>query len=289
MINKKEREPFNVKTYHLHKHSNQMEYLTFPGFEQFNNLSHLFSTRNGGISTGCYESLNFAFREEDLKSNVHHHYQQLAEILGTNEDHLITSAQTHTANIRIVTRADCGKGLTKEKDFSDIDGLITNETEIGIITAHADCNAIFFYDPVEKVIGLAHSGWSGTLENIVAAMIKLMKEQFKCLPQNIHVGIGPSLCQNCFEVDFDVSNQFMKACALYEPYIQISQSKAYIDLREIIHLQLDQTGILQTKISQMDLCTKCHPELFYSHRRQGIHRGVMVAAMILHESDTADI
>lgn len=284
MMYKKERETLHVKTYHLHKHSNQMEYLTFPSFEQFSNLKHLFSTRNGGISTGCFESLNFAFRDDDLNTNVHHHYQQLAEVLGTKEDHLVTSAQTHTANIRIITKDDSGKGLTRQKDFADIDGLVTNETDLGIITAHADCNAVFFYDPVEQVIGLAHSGWAGTLKNISAAMVQLMEKHFHCLPQNIYVGIGPSLCQDCFEVDFDVSDLFLEANELYAPFIKLTKTKAMIDLKQIIQLQLDQMGILKSNISQMDLCTRCHPELFYSHRRQGIQRGVMVAAMILHKS-----
>lgn len=271
-----------MKTFHLHKHSNQMEYLTFPVFEQFKSISHLFSTRNGGISSGCYESLNFAFQSEDLSSNVHYHYHQLAEVLETDVDHLVTSAQTHTANIRIVTKEDCGKGLTRAKNFSNIDGLLTNEPNIGIITAHADCNAIFFYDPVEQVIGLAHSGWSGTLQNIAAAMVALMKKHYHSIPENIYVGIGPSLCQDCFEVDFDVSDQFLQANSLYEPFIRASKTKSYIDLRKIIRLQLNQAGLDQSKISQMDLCTKCHPKLFYSHRNQGIKRGVMVASMILH-------
>lgn len=276
-----------MENFHINKHQNQMEYLTFTSLEQFPSISHLFSTRNGGISTGCYHSLNFAFQSGDLLSNIHYHYRQLAEVLGTSEENLVTSAQTHTSNIRIVSSSDCGKGLTKQKDFSNIDGLLTNQPNIGIITAHADCNAIFFFDPVNKVIGLAHSGWSGTLKNIAGNMIQQMTQEFYCNPDHIIIGIGPSLCQKCFEVDFDVSEQFIRANSLYQPFIEYTSKKAYIDLRKIILFQLGLQKIPLDNISQMDLCTKCRPDLFYSHRNQGTQRGVMVAAMILHPEKPA--
>ena len=80
---------------------------------------------------------------------------------------MVFSHQTHTTNIRKVTREDCGKGFSRERDYQDIDGLITNEPGVALTTFYADCVPIFLVDPVKKAIGLSHSGWRGTVGKII--------------------------------------------------------------------------------------------------------------------------
>lgn len=259
---------------------NGVSYYSFSIFEN-HPVTTLFTTRNGGVSSGCYDSLNFGFSSGDDVLNVTKNYELLAHCLSTDLNHLITSHQTHTRNIRLVKAGDEGMGVTRPRDFKDIDGLVTNVKGIGLVTAHADCTPVQFYDPVKHVIGAAHSGWSGTLKNICENMVSTMKSEYHSNPSDILVAIGPSLCQDCFEVDQDVADQFLQANPDYRTFMYTKGVKTYIDLRRIIELQLLNEGIVANHIECNPTCTKCNPTLFYSHRNMGVKRGVMASAMIL--------
>lgn len=265
--------------------------VTYLDFSIFNKMPvrSLFTTRLGGVSSGCYESLNFGFPSGDDPQLVRQNYALLAECLGTDCDHLITSAQTHTNNVLVVNGEHAGMGITREKSFSDIDALITATPGLGIITAHADCTPVQFYDPINHVIAAAHSGWMGTLKNISKAVIDTMHARFGTLPSDLLVAIGPALCQDCFEVDEDVAFRFFDADESYRNYSYsrqkdsdgVSITKYYLDLRLIIRSELEACGVVPSRIEVSSLCTKCHPELFYSHRNMGVKRGVMASAMML--------
>lgn len=270
----------NIESYVLHD-ENDREYLTFPMLDGYPELKHLFTTRIGGVSEGPYESWNFGFSSGDDPEKVRENYQRLAAVMGTDLEHCVTSAQTHTTNVRVMSREDGGKGLTKKKDFQDIDGMITNEPGLALITAHADCTPVFFFDPVKKVIGLAHSGWKGTLGRISQQVIQIMKEQFACQPEEILTGIGPSLCQDCFEVDEDVAMLFFREDERYHKYAYQKGCKYYLDLWKINELILQDNGILESHIQNMNLCTKCQNHLLFSHRGQNGKRGIMAATMML--------
>lgn len=259
---------------------NGVEYYSFSIF-QGQPLRSLFTTRNGGASTGCYASLNFGFSSGDEEAAVRSNYQKLAECLHTDLSHLVTAAQTHTNTVRIVTEKDAGMGITRPRDFQDVDGLVTNVPGIGIITAHADCTPVQFYDPAQNVIGVAHSGWMGTLKNISRSMISSMKSNYGCMPSDILVAIGPSLCQDCFEVDEDVAQMFLQSDSSYEAWMYRKGVKTYIDLRRIIEQELLSEGVATDHIECNPTCTKCNPALFFSHRNMGTKRGVMASAMIL--------
>lgn len=262
--------------------NNGVEYFTFSLFQNYP-IKSIFTTRNGGVSSGCYESLNFGSSSGDDITAVRKNYALLAECLGTDSAHLVTTHQTHTNHIRIVEKSDAGKGVTCPRDYEDIDGLVTNVPGIGIITAHADCTPVQFYDPVQKVIGVAHSGWMGTLKNISSEMLLIMTTHYQCQPSDILVAIGPALCQNCFEVDQDVADRFLQANPDYKKYMYTKGIKTYIDLRQIIHQQLVSEGVDSQNIECHPLCSKCNPSLFFSHRKMGTKRGVMANAMILEE------
>ena len=148
--------------YRLHTEDGR-QYLTFPRLDEYKELRHLFTTRHGGVSEGCVGTWNFGARELDTPENIRRNYEILADTLCLTADRLVVSDQTHTVNIREVTEADAGKGVTRPKDYRDVDGLVTKERRLALVTGHADCNAVFFFDPAKQVIGLAHSGWRGTM------------------------------------------------------------------------------------------------------------------------------
>lgn len=269
-----------TKTYQLHREGEQ-QYLTFHRLDQYEELRHLFTTRHGGVSSGCCASWNFGEKHLDTEENVLRNFEILAGILGTDTDYMVTSAQTHTTNIRVVTREDGGKGVVRERDYQDVDGLVTDERDLAIITGHADCNAIFFFDPSKQVIGLAHSGWRGTLAGIGTAMVLKMAALYGCRPSDIIAGIGPSLCQDCFEVDQDVAQAFFDKKEEYREFAYQKGVKHYIDLKGIIKFDLQEAGVLAENLVDMQLCTKCNKDLFFSHRGHRGKRGLMIGAMML--------
>lgn len=269
-----------TENYRLHREG-ERQYLTFPQLDDYEELRHLFTTRHGGVSQGHCATWNFGERHLDTDENILQNFELLGQVLGADTEQMVTSAQTHTTNIRTVTAEDLGKGVVRERDYRDIDGLVTDERNIAIITGHADCNAIFFFDPLKQVIGLAHSGWRGTLAGIGAAMVSKMKTEYGCQPSDIIAGIGPSLCQDCFEVDEDVALVFFDVDEAYRQFADRRGCKFHIDLKGIIRHDLLAAGLTEGKLSDMKLCTKCNKEMFFSHRGHQGRRGLMVAAMML--------
>ena len=255
--------------------------MTFPQLERYPELKHLFTTRKGGVSEGCVGSWNFGAKSLDRLENIVRNYEILGEVLGIEVERMVTSAQTHTTNLRVVTAEDGGRGIMPNPAFEDVDGLVTNEKRLALITGHADCNPVYFYDPVGQVIGLAHSGWKGTLGGISEKMVSLMCERYGSKPENILAGIGPALCQDCFEVDQDVADLFFQRNGEYQKFAYVRGIKTYIDLKKVIRFDLHTTGLQDEHIFDMELCTKENLDLFFSHRGQQGKRGIMVAVMML--------
>ncbi len=267
-------------TYKLHI-KGEVQYLTFKRLDEFPELRHLFTTRHGGISTGCRESWDLGFSEEDGPEAREYNCGVLADVMGIAQGDMVWTQQTHTTNIRRVTEDDRGKGATRPRDYTDVDGLVTDCRGIALVTTHADCNALYFYDPLKHVIGLAHSGWKGTLHRIGKVMVNKMQADFGSDPGELVCGIGPSLCQDCFEVDRDVAGMFSAADAAYGKFAYEKGVKTYIDLWAINEYILQGAGVRPENILCMGLCTKENTDMFFSHRGQHGKRGTMAAAMLL--------
>lgn len=124
---------------------------------------------------------------------------------------IVTSDQTHTTNVRVVTEEDRGNGITKPRPYTDVDGMITNVPGLVLATFYADCVPLFFIDPVHRAVGLSHSGWRGTVGKIGKVTVEKMTEEFQTDPSELYAAIGPSICQDCYEVSEDVIDQFREA------------------------------------------------------------------------------
>lgn len=109
-------------------------YLSFPMLEKTGIVRHGFSTRMGGVSTGVYATMNFAFLKGDDPDHVRENYRRMAKAIGVDEQRMVLSWQTHTTNIRRVTEDDAGKGIIRERDYQDIDGLITDVPGMTLVT-----------------------------------------------------------------------------------------------------------------------------------------------------------
>lgn len=258
-------------------------YITFPLLSKLDCVNHAFTTRIGGVSEGMYSTMNMSFSNGDNYENVMENYRRMCNIINVDINKVTLSRQTHTNNVRIITEEDIGKGLSKERDYDNVDGLITNIKGVCLVTHYADCTPLLFCDPIKKVIATSHAGWRGTASEIGKITVEKMKEAFGCNPKDIIAAIGPSICQNCYEVDSPV----------YEPVSQIpyldktkifkdkGNGKYLFDLWETNRQILINAGISPKNIDVTDLCTNCNPDFFHSHRFTGGKRGILAAMIAL--------
>ncbi len=254
-------------------------YISFPALERLFWIRHGFSTRLGGVSSKHLASLNLAFHRGDLEQNVHQNFERIADAIGFEVKNLVLSHQTHTTNIRQVTKEDCGKGIFKERDFENIDGLITNEKNVVLATSYADCVPLYLADRKNHAIGLSHSGWRGTVGKIGQKTIQKMKEAYGTEPEDLIVCIGPSICQDCYEISEDVAEEFKASFPNDVDAIlrDKGNGKYHLNLWKCNELIFLEAGVLPENIHVTDLCTCCNPEVLFSHRALHGMRGTLMA------------
>lgn len=258
------------------REKNQVPYLVFPSLEEIPDIVHGFSTRLGGVSKDHLFSMNFSFSREENRENVMENFRRMGQAVGFSNDQLVLSDQTHTTNIKIVTKEDRGKGILRERDYHDIDGMITNQPGVVLVTFFADCVPLFLVDPVKKAIGLSHSGWRGTVNKMGLVTVQKMQETFGSKPEDILAAIGPSICQDCYEVSEDVILQFQENFdqnVQNQLYYQKENGKYQLNLWKANEIIFREAGILPHHIFTTDLCTCCNPQLLYSHRASKGMRG----------------
>ena len=202
--------------------------------------------------------------------------------MGCSIENFVCSDQTHTTNVRKVTCADRGKGVTCQKDYPDVDGLITNEPGIVLATFYADCVPLFIVDKKNKAIGLSHSGWRGTVGRMGACTLNAMKEAYGTKPEDVVVAIGPSICQSCYEVSEDVAEQFIKEFGdkkQGELLTAKGGGKYLLNLWKANVTVFLEAGVRPERIHVTDICTYCNPQYLFSHRASQGKRGNLGAFM----------
>jgi len=265
-------------------------FLTYPLLTECDLVQHGFSTRIGGVSEGVYSSMNLSFGREDLPENVEENFHRISRVLNIKQSNMVFSHQTHTTNIKVVTAKDRGKGIKIPRDFENIDGMITNIPEVCLVTFYADCVPLFFVDPIKKVIGLTHSGWRGTVGKIGARTIQAMEHEFGSKPKDILAAIGPSICQDCYEVSEDVILEFKETFKKQEQgdlFYKKDNGKYQLNLWEANKKILMQAGINRKNLAVSNLCTCCNPNELFSHRASRGQRGNLAAFLSFKKEVTA--
>lgn len=266
------------------KRIEEVLYLTYPLLENTKIVKHGFSTRVGGVSEGVCSTMNLSFSRGDDENAVRENFRRMAKALEVEEDSFVFSHQTHTTNVRKVTLEDKGKGLTRSLDYQDVDGLVTNVPGLCLSTFYADCVPLYFVDPLRKAIGLSHSGWRGTVGKIGAVTVRKMQEEYGSNPEDIIVAIGPSICQDCYEVSEDVIVEFQNNFDRKywnELYYQKENGKYQLNLWKANEIVLEEAGVLKKHIAVTNLCTCCNHEMLFSHRASQGKRGNLAAFLAL--------
>ena len=277
---KTENEPLTVNE------TDGVVYLTFPALADTGLVKHGFSTRIGGISEGKYATMNFAFTRGDNPGHVQENYRRMAGALDVDVTKMVLSRQTHTVNIKKVTAEDAGSGILRERDYQDIDGLITDIPGITLVTFYADCVPLYLVDPVNQAIGLSHSGWRGTVSRMGRVTIEAMTREYGTRAKDLIVGIGPSICQDCFEVGEEVVEEFRAAFdrSCHDRLFYRKDNGRYqLDLWFANEVIFKESGVAPERIHITDICTHCNPDRLFSHRVQGNERGNLAAFLSIRE------
>lgn len=272
-------------------HEGATPFLSFRALDETGLFMNAFSTRLGGVSEGDYATMNLTYAKAGEKpEHVLENYRRISRAAGFDMERAVVSQQTHTTNVRVVTENDYGKGVVRERGYTDVDGLVTNVPGLTLVTFYADCVPLYIADPVHRAIGLSHSGWRGTVQRMGQVTIRKMQELYGSRPEDLICCIGPSICGDCFEVGGEVAFAFEKEfgaehrAELIRGAAEIKpEQKYYVDLWRANELVFLESGVPLEHIHTTNICTRCNPELLWSHRIFGERRGNLAAFLAIKE------
>ncbi len=233
----------------IRKKVGEIEFLQFELLSGFPQLRHGIFLRHGGVSSAPFSSLSLGGKNGDTPENIRENRKRILSALGAT--HYVSGDQTHSKEVKQIETLDY-PGVC--------DGLITSQTEVALLLNHADCQIAIFYDPIEQAIANVHAGWRGNVQNIYRETIQKMRHAFGSLPQNLLVGISPSLGPEYaefknYKVEFP------------ESFWDFQIRPDYFNLWEIARSQLEAEGVLPHHIQIASLCTYTESNDFFSYRR----------------------
>ncbi|MBR0026102.1 MAG: peptidoglycan editing factor PgeF [Clostridia bacterium] len=229
-------------------------------------IDHGLTDRNGGVSVGAYRSLNMGFADDEPREVTEENYRRMCRAIGVEYETLVIVNWEHGAKVEKVDASDAGRGFDREP-LPFCDGIVTNDPSVTLITSHADCASIFVYDPATGAVGLAHAGWKGTFGRVGQHLVEMMAEHYGSRPEEMIGGIGPCICQDCFEVDEELGERFQQEFPNIKCTVPGKPGKAQLDMELCAAIQLADAGLKRENITMMGACTYEMEEHFFSHRR----------------------
>jgi YfiH family protein len=256
--------------------------------KQYPWLTAGFSTRLGGRSHPPYEALNCGLHVGDRPIDVVQNRNRLAQLQGFSFAQWTCANQVHGSHLYHVGTEDRGKGnATLDTAIPDVDGLYTRHRDIFLASFYADCVPLYFVDPVNRVVGIAHAGWKGTVSQIATKMIQRWQQEFGSELSSIQIAIGPAIGGCCYEVD-DAVMDHIKPYADHlstSSYTSNDNGKYQLDLKQINHDFIKKAGIPSENIEVSSWCTSCRSDLFFSHRKENGKTGRMTAFIAIKEEE----
>lgn len=232
----------------LKKTRDGVQWLEFELFSNIPSLAHGCFLRHGGVSAGPCGSLNVSTSRGDDPAAVQANLGKIREIFSGMD--LVGAHQTHGDEIAVVA---------KTSGSASCDALITQKKGVALLIKTADCQAAIVYDPVRQAIGNIHAGWRGNVQNIYGKTVRRMQEEFGSRPEDLLVGISPSLGPD--------ASEFVNYKEEFPPEFWPFQVKPnHFDLWAIARKQFLDAGVLPHHIEIAGRCTRSNPEDFFSHR-----------------------
>lgn len=193
--------------------------------------------------------------------------EELIKDFELGDRNLISGYQTHSKNIQVIKEID-------KVYFENTDGFITNRKDVVIFTKYADCLPVYIYDPLKEVIGLVHSGWRGTLQEITLEAIKLMEKNYGTDRKNVYFAFGIGIGQENYEVGQEFKDLFSEKFSfdiVIESFME-KNGKLYFDNQKFNYLNLIVNGVQKSKIITNEYCT-FRDKRFQSFRRDKENSG----------------
>lgn len=249
---------------------------TFTQAERFRAVM-AFSLRRNGRSPAPFDSLNFSVSQGDSRENVGKNLAILGHRIGIDPDRIVTCGQVHGDQIQVVE-------AVPESPLR-ADAIVTATPNIFPAIKTADCIPVLMLDPIRKIAAAVHAGWRGTVLRITRKTLEFMRTSFGADPSQVVVGMGPGIGPCCYEVDDVVLTPFRKCFPHAERFISVhdtsrgSQKCFHLDLAAANRFDLTDMGVPERNIYTTDLCTACHKDLFFSHRRDGAKSGRHIAVV----------
>ena len=217
--------------------------------------------------------------EADLRDNVMENFRRMGKVINTPVENMVYSKQTHTNNVLYVDDSNRGMGIVKDRNYDNIDGLVTGTKELTLVTSFADCIPVVMADEKSRCIASVHAGWRGTVGYIVKNAINMMTDKFGSNPCDIIAFIGPGICVDCYEVSQDTINEFRKNYSQSECELIIQPEnkpgKYLLNLPGADYINLINAGVRPENIYLSDVCTSENSDILFSHRASSGKRGIM--------------
>ncbi|WP_417912235.1 peptidoglycan editing factor PgeF [Candidatus Electronema sp. TJ] len=214
-------------------------------------LPHGMFSRSGGVSSPPFASLNLSYGVGDDVEHVAANRQRLKQHLEIK--HIVSAVQVH--GDRVLAAED----VRRDAEYESADALVTSQRGIGLLIQQADCQAVLLHDPAREVIAAVHNGWKGSVLNIIAATVRLMRDHYGCRPADLRAVISPSLGPCCAE--FVNWRQELPA-SMHRHQIR----ENYFDFWAVSQEQLTESGVKAEQIETAGICTVCNRD-FFSYRR----------------------
>lgn len=257
----------------IYKRGKRLTYLTLPEWEK-QGIQIGFSTREGGAGDAPYDSLNLGLHVGDDPETVLLNRERWLLEWNASWNDVVIGEQVHGVKVHVAQASDSGRGGRDLKSvLPGVDGLVTQSSQ-GLMAFFADCVPVYFYHPVLGAVGIAHAGWKGTVGKIVLEVLRKL-EVLGGKPNECWAALGPSIGPCCYEVDEHVMRLFSEAFNK-TPFIRLTRpGHGMLDLWEVNRQLLLAGGVLPENIASASICTACHTDRFFSHRREGPNTGRM--------------
>jgi YfiH family protein len=248
--------------------------------KEFDFITHAFCTRCGGVSEGMFANLNFSLREGDKEEMVCRNWEILASSFDLSVEKIFMAKQVHKDGIFVLY--DDPDSVLNTNQVPDFDAIISNRPHLAIGILTADCVPVLLVDIKKRVIGVVHAGWKGTSLNIAAKAVDTFVRKFSSNTTDIIAAIGPAIGRCCYQVDdvvFEAMNEYGNRESFFSKCNE--KGKWMFDLSLANSLQIRNAGVPSENISLVNVCTSCHYDAFFSHRRDRGNTGRQLSFIFL--------
>jgi len=232
-------------------------------------------TRHGGVSAHPWESLNVGGGSGDTRGHIIENRRRMFKSIGRKVESLFDVWQVHSTK---VVCSDSPRSINQPQEKAD--AILTGNEQVTLFMRFGDCVPIFIHDPIRRVVGIIHAGWQGTIDKIADKAVQTMKANYHSSPEDLLVGIGPSICPHHYEIGNDVILKARRAFGNDASEVLLSENgRTNMDLWKANSLILREAGVKHIQVA--GICTACHVDDWYSHRAENGKTGRFGAILAL--------